>query len=398
MYRIISFFGIFVFLFIAWLMSEQRKMVKFKVIGLGLLLQFGFAVFVLKTYPGKVLFDFLNRGVNKLIDFTNEGAEFVFGSLMKTGWSFALSILPTIIFFSSLFAVLYYFGILQFFVKIFARVLTKFLGTSGAESLSAAANIFMGQTEAPLMVKPYVKDMTRSELMCLMTGGFSTVAGGVLAAYVNMGVNAGHLIAASVMSAPAAIVIAKIMVPETGDPVTSHLNAVDIPVSDKNVLDAAARGANEGVYLAINVGAMLLAFIAFVSLFNYVFGFFGTSMQEVLGYIMRPFAFLMGVPWEEAGKVGSLLGQKTILNEFIAYDSMMKMVKDPAITLSPRSQIIATYALCGFANLGSIAIQLGGIGGMVPERRSEIASLGIKAMIAGTIACFLTANIAGMLL
>ncbi len=396
MYRFISFAGIFVFLFFAWLLSENKKKINFKITAFGIGIQFVFAVLILKTTPGKIFFEFLNKGVTKLIDFTQDGAKFVFGDLMK-GWSFALAVLPTIIFFSSLFAVLYYFGILQFFVKIFAKLLKKLLGTSGAESLSAAANIFMGQTEAPLLVKPYVEKMTRSELMALMTGGMSTVAGGVLAAYVNMGISAGHLIAASVMSAPAAIVIAKIMVPETQTPLTSDISAVNIPVSDKNVLDAASRGAFEGVYLAINVAAMLIAFIAFVSLFNYIFGFFGTSLQNILGFLMKPVAFIMGVPWNEAEKVGSLLGQKTILNEFIAYKELGEIMKS-ATPLSHRADIIATYALCGFANLGSIGIQLGGIGGMAPSRRHEIASLGIKSMIAGTLASFITANIAGILI
>jgi len=248
------------------------------------------------------------------------------------------------------------------------------------------------------MVRPYIEKMTRSELMCLMTGGLATVAGGVLAAYVNMGINAGHLIAASVMSAPAAIIIAKIMVPETEKPLTSSITGIKIEVTDRNALDAAARGAGEGVYLAINVAAMLVAFIAFVALFNYVFSIFGTSLEGIFGMIFKPFAFLMGVPWEETSQVGSLLGEKTVLNEFIAYDSLAKMNKDVATALSERSTVIATYALCGFANFGSIAILLGGIGTMAPSRRGELASLGIKALIGGTIACFITANIAGILI
>jgi CNT family concentrative nucleoside transporter len=397
MYRFISFIGIAVFIAIAWLLSENRKKVDFKIVINGLLIQFAFALFILKTPPGKMIFNFLNKIFSKMMDFTNAGSEFVFGGLLKE-FSFAFSILPTIIFFSSFFAVLYYFGILQFFVKIFAWMLAKILKTSGAESLSAAANIFMGQTEAPLMVKPYIEKMTRSELMCLMTGGLATVAGGVLAAYVNMGINAGHLIAASVMSAPAAIIIAKIMVPETEKPLTSSITGIKIEVTDRNALDAAARGAGEGVYLAINVAAMLVAFIAFVALFNYVFSMFGTSLEGIFGMIFKPFAFLMGVPWEETSQVGSLLGEKTVLNEFIAYDSLAKMNKNVATALSERSTVIATYALCGFANFGSIAILLGGIGTMAPSRRGDLASLGIKALIGGTIACFITANIAGILI
>jgi len=397
MYRFISFFGIFFFIGLAWLISEDRKKVNFKIVGYGIGLQLAFALFILKTPPGEIIFAFLNRIFIKMLDFTNEGAEFVFGGLLKE-WSFAFSILPTIIFFSSFFAVLYYFGILQFFVKIFAWLISKVLKTSGAESLSAAANIFIGQTEAPLMVKPYIDKMTRSELMCLMTGGLATVAGGVLAAYVNMGISAGHLIAASVMSAPAAIVFAKIIVPETEKAQTATLDGIKIEITDQNALDAAARGAGEGVYLAINVAAMLIAFIAFVAFFNHLFGYIGTSMEEILGYIFRPFAFLMGVPWEESASVGTLLGQKTVLNEFIAYDTLSKMNANPITALSERSTVIATYALCGFANFGSIAILLGGIGTMAPSRRGELASLGIKALIGGTFACFLTANIAGILI
>lgn len=396
MYRFISFFGILVFIGIAWLLSENRKKVDFKVVGFGILMQFIFALLILKTTPGEMAFAFLNKVFGKLISFTDAGSQFVFGGLLDN-FSFALSVLPTIVFFSSLFTVLYYFGILQFCVKLFAKLLVKVLKTSGAESLSAAANIFIGMTEAPLVVKPYIKSMTRSELMCLMTGGLATVAGGVLASYVKMGVSAGHLIAASVMSAPAAIVMAKIMVPETETPLTLSTDGVKIEVTDKNAIDAAARGASEGIMLAINVAAMLIAFIALIAMFNYFFSLCGTSLEQIFGWIFRPFAFLMGVPWEETAQVGTLLGEKTVLNEFIAYDSLVKMNAAEATALSARSTIIATYALCGFSNFGSIAIILGGMGAMAPERRSEMASLGIKALIAGTFACLLTANIAGML-
>ena len=368
MYRFISLLGILVFIFIAWLLSENRKKVDFKIVAYGIIVQFLFAFFVLKTSPGKAIFDFLNKCFTKITSFTTAGSEFVFGGLLDK-FSFALSVLPTIIFFSSLFAVLYYFGILQFFVRIFAWIFVKVLKTSGAESLSAAANIFIGQTEAPLIVKPYIKNMTRSELMCLMTGGLATVAGGVLAAYIQMGIDAGHLIAASVMSAPAAIVMAKIMVPETGTPQTVSQSGIKIEVTDKNAIDAAARGAGEGVFLAINVVAMLVSFIAFVAMFNYVFSLFGTSMEEILGWIFKPLAFLMGVPWEETSQVGTLLGQKTVLNEFIAYDSLAKMNADASTMLSERSTVISIYALCGFSNFGSIAILLGGIGA---DRKSVV--------------------------
>lgn len=397
MHIVISIFGIGVFIALAWLMSEHKRRVPWKTVAYGLLSQFVFALFILKTKPGQIAFSSMKDGVNRLISFTNAGSEFVFGDLLKSGFSFALAVLPTIIFFSSLFAVLYYLRILQFFVRIFTYLFTKGLGTSGAESLSSAANIFMGQTEAPLMVKPYVEKMTRSELMTLMTGGMATVSGGVLAAYVGMGIDAGHLIAASVMSAPAAIVFAKIMVPETDEPLTAEVTKIDVDIPDQNVLDAAARGAGEGAALAINVAAMLIAFIAFVAMFNYFLKFAGTSMEQILGYVMQPFAWLMGVPWDEAAKVGTLLGEKTILNEFIAYKHLGEMTAN-SVPLSTRSAIISTYALCGFANLSSIAIQLGGIGGIAPSRRGEIAALGIKAMIAGTFASFITASIAGILI
>ncbi|MCK5809035.1 NupC/NupG family nucleoside CNT transporter [bacterium] len=396
MERFISGLGLIVFLFIAYLLSENRKKIIWKYTLFGVLLQLIFALLILKTAPGLWLFQKMNGAVSLMMDFTKAGTAFVFGGLLKE-WSFALSVLPTIVFFSSFFAVLYYFGILQFFVRIFAWILKKALGTSGAESLSAAANIFLGQTEAPLMVRPYVAKMTRSELFLLMVGGMSTVAGGVLAAFVGMGISAGHLIAASVMSAPAAIIIAKIMIPETESSATADGSTAHIPIEDKNAIEAAARGATEGLTLALNVLAMLIAFIAGVAFINYFFSLFGTSMEEILGFIFRPVAWIMGVPWSESASVGSLLGQKTILNEFIAYQNLSAMVKDSAIHLSARSQVIATYALCGFANLGSIAIQIGGLGAMAPERRGEIAALGIKALIAGSIASFMTATIAGIL-
>jgi len=397
MYHLLSFFGIFVFVFLAWLISEHRRRFPWRVVVWGIVIQVIFALFILRTAPGAWLFDLVNRVFSKMMQFTDAGSEFVFGGLLKE-WSFALKILPTIVFFSSLFTVLYHFGVLQKVVKGFAFLFRRLLGTSGAESLSAAANIFIGQTEAPLMIRPYVETMTRSELMCVMSGGMATIAGGVMAAYVGMGVSAGHLMAASVMSAPAAIMFAKIMVPETGTPVTAGGGTIEVPVVDRNAIEAAARGASEGLFLALNVAAMLLAFIAFVAMFNYFFGFFGVTMEQVLGWAMAPLALCMGVPWDEAMRVGAFLGEKTILNEFVAYAHLSDAIKAGATELSPRSVIIATYALCGFANLGSIAIQIGGIGTMAPSRRGEIAALGIKSMIAGTLASFVTANIAGMLI
>ncbi|MBO4440786.1 NupC/NupG family nucleoside CNT transporter [bacterium] len=396
MNRLISFLGIGVFILIAWLASENRKKVNFRIVLNGLLMQFVFALLILKTAPGRWFFEFIGKGFNKIVSFADAGAQFVFGGLLEN-YSFALSVLPTIIFFSSLLSVLYYFGIVQFFVRIFAFLLVKILKTSGAESLSAATNIFVGQTESPLVVKPYIEKMTRSELMCIMTGGLATIAGGVLAAYIKMGVDSVHLIAASVMSAPAAIVFAKIIVPETETPLTTTAEGIKVEIADKNPIDAAARGASEGMQLAINVAAMLFAFIALIAMFNYFFNIVGTSLEGILGFVFRPIAFMMGVPWEESASVGTLLGQKTVLNEFIAYTELTKINQNAATALSPRSTIIATYALCGFSNFGSLAILIGGISAMAPGRRKDLASLSIRALIAGSLACLMTANIAGML-
>lgn len=424
MYRFMGLFGIAFLLGVAFLMSENKKKIRIQTILFGIGMQFLVGLFVLKTEAGKWFFKvFLGDIViGSLLRATDYGAQFIFGGLMKE-YSFALSILPTIVFFSSFFAVLYYFGILQMIVKVFAFVLKRLLGTSGAESLSTAANVMMGQTEAPLMIKPFVEKMTHSELMCIMTGGMATVAGGVLAAYVSMGVDAGSLIAASVMNAPAAIVIAKIMVPETSKPLTSEIKSVKVEVTDRNALEAASRGAGEGLFLALNVAAMLLAFVAFVYFINSILGIIGLSLQQLLGYIFRPIAFLLGVPWAEAGQVGTFLGERTAINEFVAYQHLGSVMKESAAlkaisadtftgsipfigptlesavsVLSKRAATIATYALCGFANFSSIAIQMGGIGGLAPSRRGEIASLGFRSMMAGTMATFLTASVAGIMM
>jgi CNT family concentrative nucleoside transporter len=330
------------------------------------------------------------------------------GTWANTGALFAFSVLPTIIFFSSLMTLLYYVGIMQFFVRIFARLMVRTMGTSGAESLSAAGNIFVGQTEAPLLVKPFVKTMTNSELHAVMTGGFATVAGGVMAAYVGLLVAffpdiAGHLIAASVMSAPAALAISKIMYPETEESLTRGEVKLELERTDANAIDAAARGASEGLGLALNVGAMLLAFIALLALLNgllgWVTGFFGTplTMQTILGWLGAPVAWLMGTPWKDAQAVGTLLGEKTALNEFVAYLHLANMLQGGE-DLSARSIVIATYALCGFANFSSIAIQIGGIGGLAPERRGDLSRMGLRAMIGGTLAAFMTACVVGILL
>jgi concentrative nucleoside transporter, CNT family len=397
----IALLGMLVILGIAWAISVDRRRIPWRIVLIGTALQLLFAVLILKTPWGRAFFTASSDVATAFLDFADAGSRFIFGENFTEHY-FAFKVLPTIIFFSSFIALLYYWGVLQLVVKAFAKVMMKLLGTSGAESLSASANIFVGQTEAPLLIRPYVAMMTRSELMAVMTGGFATIAGGVLAAYVGMGVSAGHLIAASVMSAPAALVMAKIVVPESEESKTAGevKMAVDLPYV--NAIDAAAQGAADGLKLALNVGAMLLAFLGLIAVFNAVlgplgglFGFPELNLEWILGMVFRPLAWLMGVPWAEANVVGSLLGIKTVANEFVAYARMQELVEEGA--LSEQAQVITTYALCGFANFSSIAIQIGGIGSIAPERKADLARLGMRAMIAGTLACFQTATIAGLL-
>ncbi len=412
--RLRSVLGLAVLLLIAWLLSTDRHRVAWRVVLWGTALQILFALFILKTPVGAGFFDGVNRVVVALLGFTVDGAQFVFGNLVwnnvpvGTG-EVGQGALPTIIFFSSLMTVLYHLGIMQLAVKGVAWVMQRTMRTSGAETLSAAGNIFVGQTEAPLLIKPFVDRMTQSELMAVMTGGFATVAGGVLAAYVGILLAyfpdiAGHLIAASVMSAPAALVVAKLMVPEDGTPETAGSLEINVERPDVNVIDAAARGASEGLFLALNVGAMLLAFIALIYLLNGLLGWAtgligleGITLEQILGYVLAPLAWLMGVSWTDAPAVASLLGVKTVLNEFFAYFQLAGTLGGPT-GLEPRSIIIATYALSGFANFSSIAIQLGGIGGIAPSRRHDLSRLGLRAMIGGSIAAFMTATVAGMVL
>ncbi len=411
----------------------DRKRVPWRVVIWGISLQLLFALFILKTPVGARVFDTMNTVVVALLGFTVDGARFVFGNLVdnnvpigagdpgngaftaipgqvaNTGSYFAFTVLPTIIFFCSLMTVLYHLGIMQKAVRGVAWVMQRTMGTSGAETLSAAGNIFVGQTEAPLLIKPFVERMTLSELMAVMTAGFATVAGGVMAAYVGMLLLhfpdiAGHLMAASVMSAPAALVVAKLMVPETGEPETRNTLEIQVERPDVNVIDAAARGASEGLYLALNVGAMLLAFVALIYLFNGLLGWAGglaglegLTLEKILGWVLAPLAWLMGVTWHDAPTVASLMGIKTVLNEFFAYIQLAGILQGDQ-TLEPRSVVIVTYALCGFANFSSIAIQLGGIGGIAPTRRHDLSRLGLRAMIGGTIAAFMTATVAGMIL
>ena len=398
--------GILTLLAIAYAMSNNRNRISFRTIYWGLGLQFIFAVFILKTPVGKPIFSFLDKIITKLISFSDAGSDFLFKSYVAdvgvhpSLLNFAFRLLPTIIFFSSLMAVLYHFGIIQKIVKLIAKLMQKTMHTSGAETLSVSANIFVGQTEAPLMVRPFISQMTKSELMVVMVGGFATVAGGVLAIYVKWlsdipGI-AGHLLAASVMSAPAALVISKIIYPEIENSNTSGDINIEIKNTSSNAMEALGDGASDGLKLAANVGAMLVAFISIVALLNYIFGIVGTSIEQILSIIFKPLAWTMGIPWSEAGYVGSLMGEKIVFTELIAFGDLQSMISKNQ--LSERSVIIASYALCGFANFGSIGIQLGGIGGIAPQRKKELAKLITKAMIGGALASWLTASVAGILI
>ena len=398
--------GLFTLLSIAFAMSENRRAINIKTVVYGLIFQLIFALFILKTPFGAPIFSFLDNSINILIGFSSSGSDFLFKSYIDgVGFhpgliNFAFSTLPTIIFFSSLVAVLYHFGILQAIIKFIARRMQLTLGTSGSETLSVAGNIFLGQTESPLMVRPFVNRMTKSELMAVMTGGFATVSGGVLAIYVSwltdiQGI-AGHLLAASVMSAPAALVVAKIIYPETEESQTMGDVNVNIEQTNINAMEALSNGATDGLKLAANIAAMLIAFISFVAMINYFLSFAGTSMEEIFGIIFRPLAWTMGVPWNEAQLVGMLMGKKIVLTELVAYGDLQNLIRDGMI--SERSAIISTYALCGFSNFASIGIQLGGIGAMAPDRKKDLAKLVTKAMFGGAIASWLTATIAGLLL
>ncbi|HJL63324.1 MAG TPA: nucleoside transporter C-terminal domain-containing protein, partial [Candidatus Marinimicrobia bacterium] len=394
----IGLFGIITLLGIAVAMSNNRKQINFRIVGWGLGLQLIFALFILKTPMGKPVFGFLDKVISKLISFSDAGSDFLFTSFVPdVGFhpsliNFAFRALPTIIFFSSLMAVLYHLGIIQFVVKWIARAMQKTMGTSGSETLSVSANIFVGQTEAPLMIRPFIGKMTQSELMAVMVGGFATVAGGVLAIYVKWLTDipgiAGHLLAASVMSAPAALVIAKIIYPETESSDTMGDLKIHVEQNSSNAMEALGNGATDGLKLAANVGAMLVAFISIVALVNYLLSFAGTSMDAILAIVFKPLAWTMGVPWEEAGQMGMLMGKKIVFTELIAYGDLKDIIAEGQI--SERTAIIASYALCGFANFGSIGIQLGGIGGMAPERKKDLAKLVTKAMVGGALASWLT--------
>ena len=405
MERLIGILGIIVLLGIALAMSNNRNSIPWRLVTWGLGLQFLFAIFILKTPMGQPFFGAVDTVFKKLLSFSDAGSDFLFKSF-STGvveaplMNFAFRILPTLIFFSSLITVFYHLGIMQFIVKWIARAMQKTMGTSGSETLSVSANIFVGQTEAPLMVRPFVSKMTKSELMAMMVGGFATVAGGVMAIYVKMledipGI-AGHMMAASIMSAPAALVIAKIIYPETESSETMGELNITLEKKDDNVMDALSRGATDGMKLAANVGAMLVAFVAMIALVNGILGLMDLSLQQILGWIFSPLAWTMGVPWSEAGTIGTLMGEKLVLTELIAYGDLAELRSTNSI--SDRSAIIASYALCGFANFASVGIQLGGIGGIAPERRKDLSKLAMKAMIGGALASWLTATLAGILI
>jgi len=405
MQRLVGLLGVVAILGIAYLMSNNRKAINFRLVYWGLGLQIAFALFILATPIGQPLFRFFDRGINRLLSFSDTGAEFLFNALAvgpgnegSLGFFFAFQILPTIIFFSAFMAILYHIGLMQFVVKYIAKGMQKTLRTSGSETLSASANIFVGQTEAPLVIRPFIKTMTKSEFMAVMTGGFATMAGGVLAIYAKWLADipniAGHLMAASVMSAPAALVLAKIIYPEVEkSPTQGDLN-MEIEKTGGNVMEAIARGTGDGMRLAANVGAMLIAIVALVAAANYFLGWFGLSIQQLLGWIFSPLAFLMGVPYADIFSVGQLMGEKIVLTELVAYAHLQEMTG----LLSEKAMIISSYALCGFANFASIGIQIGGIGSLAPERRGDLSQVAFKAMIGGALASWLTATIAGIML
>ena len=416
-------FGLAVLIGIVWLFSNNRRAIDWKLVATGITLQIAFAALVLLVPGGREVFDWLGHGFVKILEFVKAGSGFIFGSLMDTekfGFIFAFQVLPTIIFFAALMGVMYHLGVMQAIVRGMAWAITKVMKVSGAETTSVCASVFIGQTEAPLTVRPYIPRMTESELITMMIGGMAHIAGGVLAAYVGMlgggdpeqqAFYAKHLLAASIMAAPATLVVAKLLIPETGTPLTRGTVKMEVEKTSSNIIDAAAAGAGDGLKLALNIGAMLLAFIALIALINAPLTWFGdvtglaaaigkpTDLATIFGYLLAPIAWVIGVPWQDATTVGSLIGQKVVINEFVAYLQLAGIVngQTPGVTLTEEGRLIATYALCGFANFSSIAIQIGGIGGLAPERRSDLARFGLRAVLGGTIATLMTATIAGVL-
>jgi concentrative nucleoside transporter, CNT family len=410
--RLQPFVGLIVILSIAYLASTNRRAIDGRTVVWGLTLQVVFALLVLKTAAGQAVFLRLGSAINRLLDYTVAGSSLVFGPLGdKTAWSkivtgalgeeglrysiiFAFQVLPTIIFIAALFAILYYFGVMQIVVRLFAMLMRKVMRASGAETLNVAASIFMGQTEAPLTIRPYLPRMTESELMTVMTSGMAHISGGIMAAYIAFGIEPQHLLTAVIMTAPGTLMISKMFVPETQVPETMGTVRLDVERTDVNVIDAAGRGTGEGLHLALNVAAMLISFMALIALVNALLGYVGLSLQQIFGWVFAPVAWAMGVPWRDAPVIGNLLGTRMALNEFLAFSQLGPLKP----SLDPRSFTIATFALCGFANFSSIGIQIGGIGALAPNRRHDLARLGFRAMIAGTLANFVTATIAGFLL
>ncbi|MDP3717043.1 MAG: NupC/NupG family nucleoside CNT transporter [Acidobacteriota bacterium] len=411
--------GLFGILGLAYALSTNRRAISLRIVGWGLGLQVLFALIVLKTTIGQRVFEVLGEKMRQLLEFAVVGSGFVFGAIGDASvWSrvmtgalgeegarygvvFAFQILPTIIFIAALFAILYYVGLMQMIVRLFAVVMNKLMGASGAESLNVAASIFMGQTEAPLTIRPFLPRLTQSELMTVMTSGMAHISGGIMAAYIAFGIDAKHLLTAVIMTAPGTLLMAKMFVPETETPETRGTVKLEVVNTDVNIIDAAGRGTSEGLHLALNVGAMLISFVALIALLNAILGaagglvgFEGLSLQIIFGWVFAPVAWSLGVPWQDAATVGNLLGTRMVLNEFIAFAQLGGLKE----TLDPRSFTIATFALCGFANFASIGMQIGGIGALAPTRRGDLARLGLRAMLAGTLANFLTAIIVGFLL
>ncbi|HTZ96328.1 MAG TPA: nucleoside transporter C-terminal domain-containing protein [Terriglobales bacterium] len=412
--RLTGVLGIVVMLGLAFVFSTNRRAIRIKTVAWGLGLQFTFAVFVLKLQAGRAMFQYAGDAVTRLLNYSYFGSQFVFGDLGKQHSSFgfylAFQVLPTIIFIAAFFAVLYHYGIMQLIIRQAARVMTRFMGASGAESLDVAASIFMGQTEAPLTIRPFLRDLTHSELMTVMTSGMAHVSGGIMAAYIAFGIEPKHLLSAVIMTAPGTILISKMLVPETEQPKTAGrvvMSEEEVEAEkEENVLGAIARGTTDGLYLALNVGAMLISFIALIALTDGILGWthnelahigiawFPANLEAIFGAIFAPVAWIIGIPWHDCAAIGNLLGTRMALNELVAFS----MLGPQRAVLDPRSFTIATFALCGFANLSSIGIQIGGIGALAPNKRGELAKLGIRAMLAGTMANLISASIAGMLL
>ncbi len=410
--RLTGILGLLTMMSLAYTFSTNRRVIRLKTIAWGLGLQVTFAFFVLKFDYGRRLFQAAGNVVNMLLSFSYIGSEFVFGEVGKKssslGFIFAFQVLPTIIFIAAFFAVLYYLGIMQVIIKGAAWVMQRVMGASGAESLNVAASIFMGQTEAPLTIRPFLPEVTRSELMTIMTSGMAHVSGGIMGAYIAFGVDAKHLLTAVIMTAPGTLLMAKMLVPETEQPVTAGRVKMpeEVMHKDENFLGAIARGTTDGLQLAINVGAMLIAFLALIAFSNGILGglhnwlaphglaWFPSSLQQIFGWVFAPVAWVIGVPWHDCASIGNLLGTRMVLNELVAFSFLGPM----KATLDPRSFTIATFALCGFANFSSIGIQIGGIGALAPNKRNELARLGIRAMLAGTMANLMSASIVGILL